>query len=381
MTSLAGIEIVLLVIAAFYCLVVLSLVVGIGRLRYTLQTQTPLVSVIVAARNEEKTIGNLIRRLQSQDYPSFEIIIVNDRSTDRTAEMISQFQADDSRFKRVDISERSYTMPSKKNALTAGISASKGEILCFTDADCLPAPQWISSLISAFDDSVGLVAAYSPYISDPQPARDSLLQDLFQSFIRYEEFKGATWAAGAIGLRRAWLCTGRSLAYRRKVYDQVGGFEKIKGSISGDDDLFLQLVRRHTQWQIRYVTAPESFVPTFPPRTFREFVRQRTRHFSAGKFFPAGMKLFFLAFHASNLALVISFIEGLVSGRTWQAFIPFFAKCLADTVLFARSANIFQHADSPLLFPVHEFLYILYNTFIGPLGFVAKFQWKTENHS
>ena len=379
MTLLSGIEITILGAAVFYCAVVLGLAVGMGRLRYTLRTHRPFVSVVVAARNEEQTLERLIQDLQVQNYPSFEIIVVNDRSMDRTGEIISKFQINDPRIKRIDIALPSKTMPAKKHALSAGIAASNGEILCFTDADCAPPPLWISSLVSAFDEGVGLVAGYSPYISGGLVRHGSVFQSLLQSFIRYEEFKGATWAAGSIGLQRAWLCTGRSLAYRRIVFDEVGGFKKIEHSISGDDDLFLQLVRRTTQWQIRYATAPESFVPTSPPGTFREFVRQRTRHFSAGKFFPFGMKAFFFAFHTTNLALLLFLIEGLVSGRLWQAIIPFGLKCLADTLLFARSAAIFQRTDYASSFLVHEILYILYNTFIGPLGFVATFQWKQEN--
>jgi cellulose synthase/poly-beta-1,6-N-acetylglucosamine synthase-like glycosyltransferase len=269
-------------------------------------------------------------------------------------------------------------MPAKKHALSTGIASSTGEILCFTDADCAPPPQWISSLVSAFDESVGLVAGYSPYIPSQRSSRSSLFQAVLQSFIRYEEFKGATWAAGSIALGRGWLCTGRSLAYRRIVFDEVGGFEEIKRSISGDDDLFLLLVRRTTKWQIRYVATAESFVPTHPPKTLGEFVRQRTRHFSAGKFFPLGMKVFFLSFHASNLALVAFFIEGIISGRSWYGILPFCAKGLADTVLFLRASKVFRHREFTPTFLGHEILYVFYNTFIGPLGFVAKFKWKPE---
>jgi cellulose synthase/poly-beta-1,6-N-acetylglucosamine synthase-like glycosyltransferase len=381
MTLLAGIEIILLVVAAFYCIVILGLALGIGRLKYAPQAKRPFVSVIVAARNEEQTIGDLLNALLAQEYPSFEIIVVNDRSADRTGQIIERFQDAQPRVRKLEISSLNPNMPAKKNALSLGIAASKGEILCFTDADCAPPPQWISSLISAFDKDIGLVAGYSPYVSDTPRHNGLFFRSALQSFIRYEEFKGAIWAAGSIGLQRAWLCTGRSLAYRREVFDEVGGFEKIRQSVSGDDDLFLQLVRRTTHWQVRYVTAPESFVLTRPPRTFREFVRQRARHFSAGKFFPLGMKVFFLSYHATNLVLLVSFVEGLASGRSWQAFVPFFAKCIADSLLFARAVRVFRHKEFATTFLVHEFLYVLYNSFIGPLGFVIKFRWKPENQS
>jgi len=120
-------------------------------------------------------------------------------------------------------------MPAKKNALKAGIEASKGEILCFTDADCLPVSRWIEELVKSFKPNVGLVAGYSPYqIPNDEISKEGFFKKLFFKFIAYEEFRAAIWAAGSIGWEIGWLCTGRNLAYRRKVYDEVNGFEKLK---------------------------------------------------------------------------------------------------------------------------------------------------------
>jgi cellulose synthase/poly-beta-1,6-N-acetylglucosamine synthase-like glycosyltransferase len=377
MASLGVIEIVLLLLSAFYCAVLLGLTLGMGRLRYSPAPSLPMVSVIVAARNEEATIGGLVHHVLSQDYPAYEIIIANDRSTDRTKTIVQVFQARDPRIKLVDITASPTLLPPKKNALHQAIAASRGEILCFTDADCFPPPLWLRTLISAFDKDVGLVAGFSPYTSTARSP--GFGKWLLNTFIRYEEFKGGTWSAGSIGLGMGWLCTGRSLAYRRRVFDEVGGFESIKQSISGDDDLFLQHVRRTTSWKIRYVTEPVSHVPTLPPPDFPAFVRQRTRHFSAGKFFPTSMKLFFFTFHTSNLLLYGSFIAAVVSGDSLSAYVPFLAKCVADCVLFFRSAPLLGQISFAPAFLIHEFFYVLYNAFIGPLSFISKIQWKPED--
>ena len=267
-------------------------------------------------------------------------------------------------------------MPPKKNALARAISSSTGEILCFTDADCLPPPGWISALVAAFDQETGLVAGYSPYTANGR--KDKHAMKWLQRFIEYEEFKGAIWSAGSIGMNKAWLCTGRSLAYRRKVYDEVGGFEKIKRSVSGDDDLFLQLVRRRTSWKFRYITDKTSFVPTIPPQTFDAFVQQRTRHFSAGKYFPQSMKSFFLAFHAANFLLFSTLIVGLFSGFSGHVLWPFVLKCIIDSILFFRTAPKFSQMKFSSSFLIMESLYVAYNTFIGPLGFIKRFEWKAQ---
>lgn len=367
-------------LVAYYALVVLALIVGIRRLRPCSFEGKPFVSVIVSARNEETHVEDLLGCLVAQDYPSYEIIIVNDRSSDNTSAIVEQFQQQHPIIRRIDITSPSQDMSSKKHALAQGIVGSKGEILMFTDADCRPPSCWTSSLVRGFEENVGLVAGYSPYSPGQQstvPGR-SLLTSLLNNFIQYEEFKGATWSAGSIGLNRGWLCTGRSLAYRRTVYDEVGGFEGIKHSVSGDDDLFLQLVRRNTKWQMRYVTSPKSYVPTVPPRTFHEFVEQRTRHFSAGKYFSFPMKLFFFLFHSANLIILLSLFGALTWGPSIVSLWPYVIKCIFDSMLFFTAAISFKEKRFGISFLLMEFLVVIYNSLIGPLGFIRRFEWKPE---
>ncbi|MCX6121394.1 MAG: glycosyltransferase [Ignavibacteriales bacterium] len=368
----------LLLAAAFYLIVHLGLITGLKRLDDTTCNEQPFVSVIVAARNEEKNICQLLQCLSHQTYTQYEIIIINDRSTDKTAELITDFQKNSSNITRIDITSLQGDMPAKKNALRTGIDASKGEILCFTDADCFPTSRWIEELVKSFKPDVGLVAGYSPYqIPNSQTSKAGFYNTLFFKFIAYEEFRAAIWAAGSIGWNIGWLCTGRNLAYRRKVYDAVNGFEKIKMSTSGDDDLFLQLVRRQTAWKIQYVTTGESFVLTVPPMNFWSFVEQRKRHFSAAKFFTVPMMLFFFCYHSSNLLLVVSPLLFLMNVLTLPAMAAVCcSKVLSDIVLFRYSHRIFEANNFDRSFILMEMLYILYNSLIGPLGFFRKFAWK-----
>ena len=370
----------------YYAAVQTGLIIGLVRLRKPTSDAKPFVSVIVAARNEERSIARLLDSLLHQTYSNFEIVIVNDRSTDITAEVVRSYEESDPRIHLVTIESVFGGMPPKKNALTAGIRAAKGEILCFTDADCVPARTWIETVVSYFDVGVGVVAGYSPYdpnlLSTSAPGKRS--NTLLNTFVVGEEFKGAVWSAGAIGMNLAWLCTGRNLAYRRSVFEQVGGFERIKMSVSGDDDLFLQLVRRQTQWNIRYATSPESVVRTAPPGSFAEFVTQRTRHFSAGKYFTLPMKAFFFFFHASNLILFVGLFASVLSTALAPlAITAFIAKLALDLIvaLIATRVLIQRH---PLrrfnffTFLFTEILYIFYNTFIGPLGFFRRIEWKHD---
>ncbi|HEX9615667.1 MAG TPA: glycosyltransferase, partial [Bacteroidota bacterium] len=338
---------------------------------------SPFVSVIVAARNEERNIQSLLDCLIRQNYSDYEIIIIDDRSNDRTAEIIRSVQTTDKRLSLLSITTADPEMPAKKNALSAGIRTAKGGILVFTDADCRPQSNWIRRMVGAFDDNVGLVAGFSPYDPGMLSAASSFpLYWLFQSFIRYEELKGALWSWGSIEADKGWLCTGRNLAYRKKVWDEVGGFEKIRHSISGDDDLFLQLVRRLTTWKIAYVGAPDSQVPTSPPESFGEFLEQRKRHFSAARYFPFGMKAFFTAFHGSNLLLYCGLIASLFG--TPEALWLFGLKSAVDLLFIWIGSARLGTAPPVGSFLFMEIVYVVYNALVGPLGLFGSFKWKPQ---
>ncbi|MDP1676003.1 MAG: glycosyltransferase [Bacteroidota bacterium] len=326
------------------------------------QQEQQSISVIIAARNEAVLVGQLLESLVSQDYPinKFEIIVVNDRSSDSTAAIIEKFVKQYSNVQLINIELNNSDMPHKKNALQIGIAQSSFDILAFTDADCMVPKQWLNEISKQYTDNVGVVAGYSPYNKQNT-----------NSFLRYEEYKNSLYAVSAIELNNAFMCTGRNFSYRKAVYNEVGGFEEIKKSISGDDDLFLQLVQKKTNWIIRYMISPESFVQTDPPKSFLQFVNQRTRHVSASKYYPMQTKLAYSFVHLFHLGIIIGFF-----------FIPFISlitmvvKFNVDALFITRGKDLFHESFSLPEFIIDEFLLVLYSFFIAPLGFVRTFDWK-----
>ncbi len=329
------------------------------------QVQQP-ISVIVAARNETASIGTLLESLIKQDYPSekFEIIIVNDRSTDSTAAIIESFSKQHSKIRSIYIESNDSDMPHKKNALRKGIAQSSFDILAFTDADCIVPKHWLNEISKQYSSNVGVVAGYSPYIDNTA-----------NSFLKYEEYKNSLIAASAVELNNAYMCTGRNLSYRKSVYHEVGGFEEIKNSISGDDDLFLQLVQQKTRWIIRYMIAPESYVRTIPPASFSQFVHQRTRHVSASKYYPLRIKLGYSSLHVFHLCLILGFFY-----TPFISLIVLLVKFNIDAIFIAKGESIFQEKFSLFEFVTDESLLILYSFGIAPLGFVRTFDWKGSSN-
>ena len=341
----------------------LFLWIGMTKLfKHQIQQEQQSISVIIAARNEESSIGNLVHSLVNQDYPSnkFEIIVVNDRSVDSTASIVERFTLLHSHVRLITIESNKTDMPDKKNALRTGIDQSSFKILAFTDADCIVPPHWLNEISKQYTTDVGVVAGYSPYT-----------KILANSFLRYEEFINSLIAASAIEWKKAFMCTGRNFSYRKTLYTEIGGFEGIKKSISGDDDLFLQLAQQKTNWNIRYMISPDSYISTTPPHSFSQFVNQRARHVSASKYYALQIKLAFSFVHLFHLSIFIGFF-----------FVPFISlialliKFNVDALYITVGKNVFHEEFSLVEFMIHDSLLVLYSFFIAPLGFLKTFDWK-----
>ena len=327
-------------------------------------------SVIIAARNEEANIGRCLQSLVQQNYPrdSFELLVVDDRSTDETSAIVNNYALRYPHVRLLKVDRPSSDLPPKKNALNMGIKASRYDVLAFTDADCVAGSEWLSCLSREFLPDVGLVAGYSP-IEQRYPPK--FLPRWADFFLRYLEIKNSLGAAAAIGLDRSYLCTGRNLAYRKIVFEEVNGYELIKQSVSGDDDLFIQLVRKKTKWKMRYMVSPESRVETLPPASFSSFVNQRKRHFSAGNYYPVQMKIMFGLIHSFNALTLLSLVVVPFAGLMTAV-----AKFAVDGWYFSKGVHLL--GDNRLLrsFIPLEIAAIFYNTLIGPLGVFGSFSWK-----
>lgn len=325
-------------------------------------------SIVIAARNEEAHLLRCIESAARQHYPAdrFEVIVVDDRSTDRTAEIIAAASKQFPNIRSVSILRNDTDMPNKKNALREGISISRNDILAFTDADCTLPHNWLQQLSDHFTGTTGVVAGYSPYNTAELPW-------IGKKYLHAEELLNSVYAAAAAHIGRAFMCTGRNLAYRKKVYDDAGGFETIKHSISGDDDLFLQRVRTDTSWGIRYMFPPESHVPTVPPLSLSAFINQRTRHISASRFYPTDAK--------AALALIHLFPFIILASYFWlplTSVIIAMVKINIDGMLIAKGADKFGETISLPEFIAGELLLPLYSLAVGPAGFLKKFSWKGE---
>ena len=355
---------------------ILSLIYGLYQLRPGKNQMIPPVSVVIAARNEAANIEDCLSALEHQTYPAekFEIIVVDDRSTDATAAIVHQQATTHNNLTLVPVTECPAGIAPKKNALSRGIQQATGEIILTTDADCRPVPTWIHSMVRYFESDVGLVAGFSPL--EKQSGKKRLKDRLYA----LESLSLASVAAGGIGLGRPLTCSGRNLAYRKPVFEQVGGFGKFARLISGDDDLLLHQVAHNTQWKIVYAIDADALVYSRPAANLTAFIHQRTRHASKGKHYQAILIVILSAVYLYNLLLLgglfyLPFVS--VNGLILLGG-SLLMKSLLEFWLVMKTARFFNKMYLLKIFPLAELLHLFYVVIFGLLGTFKTFSWKGQ---
>jgi len=328
---------------------ILSLIYGLYQLRPGKNQMIPPVSVVIAARNEAANIEDCLSALEHQTYPAekFEIIVVDDRSTDATAAIVHQQATTHNNLTLVPVTECPAGIAPKKNALSRGIQQATGEIILTTDADCRPVPTWIHSMVRYFESDVGLVAGFSPL--EKQSGKKRLKDRLYA----LESLSLASVAAGGIGLGRPLTCSGRNLAYRKPVFEQVGGFGKF---------------------------AADALVYSRPAANLTAFIHQRTRHASKGKHYQAILIVILSAVYLYNLLLLgglfyLPFVS--VNGLILLGG-SLLMKSLLEFWLVMKTARFFNKMYLLKIFPLAELLHLFYVVIFGLLGTFKTFSWKGQ---
>lgn len=325
------------------------------------------LSVIVPARNEEENIAALLEALEGQTYPKelFEVIVIDDHSTDRTAEITRQF----SHVKLLQLKEDAINSY-KKKAIEAGIAAAKGELIITTDADCIPPPDWLAT-ITAFKKETGAVFIAAPVVFQ---CNSSLLQ-MFQA-MDFMVLQGITGAA--VYRKHLSMSNGANLAYERNVFHEVGGFDGIDHIASGDDMLLMHKIAQAYPEKVHYLKSSNAIVSTAPMKTWKAFFNQRIRWASKATQYNDPRILPVLALvYLFNLSFLLLFIAGF-----WQSVYFLYAvvllvlKTLAEFPLFINLAGFFHKSWAIKLFPLFQPLHILYTIISGLFGQFGKYEWK-----
>ena len=228
------------------------------------------VSVIICAKNEEKNLKRNLPYFLAQDYPAFELIVVNDNSSDKTLATLLEFQKKSPILQIIDVKVN--TPRGKKAALSKGIKAAKFEILLLSDADCRPAsPQWLNTIQAFIRDRAEIGLGYSPYYRG---------KGILNAFIRFETTYSAIQYLSFALMGLPYMGVGRNLTYRKSLFRGSGGFDSHAHIASGDDDLFINQVA--TRANTRVILSPKAFVFSEAKSSWRGYYRQKSRHLTTG---------------------------------------------------------------------------------------------------
>jgi len=342
------------------------------------QTTSPAsvyISIIIPARNEAVAIETCLKSIAQQDYPAhlYEILVIDDHSTDATVEKVNAFPAPNLRLIHLaDYPQLDPLSGFKKQAITWAIDHARGALIVTTDADCKAPPSWLRQLAAGYQEHDAKFIA-APVVFSPTT---SLLED-FQAL----DFLGMMLVTGA-GIQAGWfhMSNGANLAYPKKVFHDVGGFQGIQQIASGDDMLLMhKIIHRHPN-NICFVKTTSATVSTTAQPTLSAFIQQRLRWATKSNSYTdqkviAVLALIFFLCWSILLSLPATILWGwpaLIAGLVLVSI-----KATADYHLLSTAASFFEKQALMRRFWLAQGLHILYIALIGLLANVKKtYDWK-----
>ena len=372
--SLNIFEILTLCLSVAYFGLILAFTIGWFRLKeedFTTHSPKTKVSVIIAARNEERNIGFLLQDLVAQNYPPayLEIIIVDDHSIDRTSEIITNFNR---MHPSICINyEYLDTVYGKKEAMAHGISISHGDLIITTDADCRVGPRWVFTYASYYEQSnAKLISAPVVYHKE---------KNLFERFQSLEFLSLIASGAGSVALKKPFMCNGANLAFEKSIFNAIDGYKDHEHLASGDDVFLMQQIKKiFGASSIVFLKNKEAVVKTQAVSKFDNFLRQRKRWASKTKaykdIFAILTALCVFGFNLMLLKLMVFWLIGIMDFQI--LLIASLVKVIIDfPILFAVTRFGGQPKLMWFYLPI-QLLYPFYISMTAILSFLSPNKWK-----
>ena len=327
------------------------------------------LSVIIPARNEEKTIYSLLNSLSQQTYSKdfFAVIVVDDFSTDNTTEIVKKSELPNLILIQPEVSSRS---SSKKKAIEAGIKYAKGELIITIDADCIAPKNWLETINNFY------VKKNAAFIAAPVKfAHKSSMLQLFQS-LDFLTLQGITAASVAANFHS--MCNGANLAYKKEAFENVNGFEGIDKVATGDDMLLMYKIWKKFPGKIFYLKNKDAIVTSQPMRSWKDFFMQRKRWASKTLVYDDYRIITVLAFvYLLNCLFIALIFASLFNSLYWWYVLGFGVIKTIIELPFVYSVSKFYNEQKLVKFLFFfQPLHIFYTVFVGLISQFGKYEWK-----
>jgi len=359
-------------LAALYVLLFSYLTIGVLRARKPRGIPAhPTVSVVVPLHNEEVCAQRTLQALSEQQYEGeWEVLCVNDRSTDNTAQIITQFAATHPRFRVLHVPLDAPTLPSpKKRALETGFAAARFDILMTMDADCTPSPYWLASMAGRFQENIAIVQG---------PKKNGGGNSPLFAYQKLDTLGFTLIEAAGFSNGKPLLASAAALAYRKDLFYKVGGFSDLMQYVSGDDDM---LVHKMIQQPVGfcYNMDPHAIVETEPVYSWKALLNQRARWASNGTNYSNPCYVLFLTliycFYLWLFLGPLFAFMGLVDWDVW--YLPLLAKCCIDYIFLFIGGWRLNLPQLVAWLPLTEIVQIPLIAIAVPLGSLfKKFRWR-----
>lgn len=316
---------------------------------------TPPVSIIIAARNEEDNIFKLLPHVLNQDYPEFEVIVVNHQSSDDSGHILKALAREHKHLKIIELERNKHLRSGKKLPLTIAIKGAKYEHLLFTDADCKPATvNWVSLMAAHFSTKEELVLGYGPYKKEPGVLNKIIRLDTVMVALNYLSF-----AKGKI----PYMGVGRNMGYTRSLFLANNGFKSHYAIQSGDDDLFVQEAARKRNYTV--CIHPHTFCYSQGETTWSDWYKQKSRHYTTSERYGVIKKLLLGIYPLSLILFYASFVSlYLFGGMSWTALSSFGLIILLKWIIQGKALSRLSEKGFIWVFPLWDLFYVLFTPIV-----------------
>jgi glycosyltransferase involved in cell wall biosynthesis len=368
-----GIQIIIFLIFLFLFIIQIFYY-GFFFMKFALYREVPLpvkseaVSVVICARNQFNQLKENLPLILTQEYPDFEVVVVNHASEDETEFLLSKMSEQYPQLKVVEIRQNLNFFEGKKFPLSIGIKSASYELLLLTDADCKPLnSKWIACMAAGFSNNTDIVLGYGSYAGSSNLLNRLIRFDTVNIAIQYFSF-------ALVGI--PYMGVGRNMAYRKSLFYEKKGFTSHYEVLSGDDDLFIN--QAATRNNTRIIVSPESFILSQPKKSLEEWLTQKKRHLSTGRYYRWKHKFLLGLYTFSTIFFYLFLVLQLALHYTIFLVLALFVLRLAiQLFVFRKTLARLNEKGIWLLVPFFEIILILINSVLTVSTLISKeSRWK-----
>ena len=327
------------------------------------------ISVIVCAKNEEINIQKYIPLLLQQNYLNFEIVLIDDASSDETLEIFEKFEKENKNVKLIKVQNNEAFWGNKKFALTLGIKSATYENLLFIDADCYPETlNWITEMSSHFNNDKTIILGHGAF----EKVENSFLNKI----IRFENLLTATQYFAWTLVGKPYMGVGRNLGYTKSEFFKTNGFINHMKIRSGDDDLFVNEAANSNNTSINYNW--ESFTYSKAKTTFKDWILQKRRHVATAKYYKTFDKMQLGLFYSSQLLFILLATVLLIFQFQWIIILILIAvRYLFSWLSLGYASGKLYEKDVMYFYPIIEIVLIFTQLHVFARNLISKpVHWK-----